>query len=116
VLSQANFMGPKVIDDDEFETKLAAIIERDYFPDIKRLQNRLEWTHATESGDVDQIANAQRNIVLRRAGFSVRISNSARAWWSTPAPHGAMVRWQPPLSPVARSGTYRAECKARQHP
>lgn len=63
---------PKVVDDDEFETKLAAIIERDYFPDIKRLQNKLEWTQAAESGDVDRIANAQRNIVLRRAGFSVR--------------------------------------------
>jgi Nuclear protein Es2 len=63
---------PKVVDDDEFETKLAAIIERDYFPDIKRLQNKLEWTQATESGDADRIANAQRNIVLRRAGFSVR--------------------------------------------
>ena len=63
---------PKVVDDDEFETKLAAIIERDYFPDIKRLQNKLEWTQAAESGDADRIANAQRNIILRRAGFSVR--------------------------------------------
>ena len=66
--------GPKVVDDEEFEAKLAAIIERDYFPDIKRLQNKLEWTQATESGEADLIANAQRNIILRRAGFSVRLA------------------------------------------
>lgn len=62
----------KVIDDEEFEAKLAAIIERDYFPDVKGLQNRLEWSEAAESRDPEKIANAQRNIVLRRAGFSVR--------------------------------------------
>lgn len=62
-----------MIDDEEFEAKLAAIIERDYFPDVKGLQNRLEWSEAAESNDPDKMANAQRNIVLRRAGFSVRI-------------------------------------------
>lgn len=69
-------IGQKVIDDEEFEAKLAAIIERDYFPDVKRLQNRLEWTEAADSKDPEQMANAQRNIVLRRAGFSVRYPSS----------------------------------------
>lgn len=63
----------KVIDDEEFEAKLAAIIERDYFPDVKGLQNRLEWSEAADSNDPEKMANAQRNIVLRRAGFSVRL-------------------------------------------
>ena len=51
---------------------MAAIIERDYFPDVKRMQNKLEWMAASESGDPDQLSNTQRNIILRRAGYSVR--------------------------------------------
>jgi hypothetical protein len=61
-----------VLDDDDFESRMAAIIERDYFPDIKPLQNKLEWTLASDSGDPEHISNAQRNIMLRRAGYSVR--------------------------------------------
>eukprot|EP00892_Ulva_mutabilis_P006192 jgi/Ulvmu1/3945/UM018_0168.1 len=78
--------GQKVIDDEEFEAKLAAIIERDYFPDVKRLQNRLEWSEAAESNDPDKMANAQRNIVLRRAGFSVPLNAELPAPTSDPTP------------------------------
>jgi hypothetical protein len=60
-----------VLEDDDFEAKMAAIIERDYFPDVKPLQNKLEWTLASDSGDPEMITNAQRNIMLRRAGYSV---------------------------------------------
>jgi protein DGCR14 len=61
-----------VLEDDDFEAKMAAIIERDYFPDVKRLQNKLEWIRASESGDPEHMRTTQRNIVLRRAGYSVR--------------------------------------------
>ena len=64
--------GAAVLDDDDFDAKMAAIVERDYFPDIKQLQNKLEWTMASESGDPDELAAVQRNITLRRAGYSVR--------------------------------------------
>ena len=61
-----------VIDDDTFEATVAAIVERDFYPHIKALQNKLEWTRAAASGDAGEVAAAQRNISLRRAGYSVR--------------------------------------------
>jgi protein DGCR14 len=32
-----------VLDEDEWTDKLEAIIQRDYFPDIPKLENELEW-------------------------------------------------------------------------
>jgi hypothetical protein len=32
-----------VLDEDEWTERIEAIIERDYFPDIPKLQNKLEW-------------------------------------------------------------------------
>ena len=33
----------KVLDEDEWTECLEAIIQRDYFPNVPRLQNKLEW-------------------------------------------------------------------------
>lgn len=32
-----------VLDEDEWTDKLEAIIQRDYFPDLPKLENQLEW-------------------------------------------------------------------------
>lgn len=32
-----------VLDEDEWAAQLEAIIERDFFPDIPKLQSKLEW-------------------------------------------------------------------------
>lgn len=34
---------PLVLDEDEWTERIEAIIERDYFPDIPKMQNKLEW-------------------------------------------------------------------------
>lgn len=34
---------PAVLDEDEWTEQLEAIIERDYFPDKAKLENKLEW-------------------------------------------------------------------------
>lgn len=33
----------KVLDEDEWTEKIEAIIQRDYFPDVPKLENKLEW-------------------------------------------------------------------------
>jgi protein DGCR14 len=33
----------KVLDEDEWTEKIEAIIQRDFFPDVPKLQNKLEW-------------------------------------------------------------------------
>lgn len=57
----------EILDEDEFTAKMEAIIERDFFPDIPKLQNKLEWLQAVRSGDPERIRQAQISIAARRA-------------------------------------------------
>jgi protein DGCR14 len=54
------------IDEDTYVAAIEKIIERDFFPDIPKLQNRLEWLEAVRSGDPVVIRDAQLNIIQRR--------------------------------------------------
>lgn len=45
--------GPIVLDEDYWTDRIEAIIERDYFPDIKKLQNKLEWLQASSTCGCD---------------------------------------------------------------
>ena len=38
-----SWRAPAVLDEDEWTEQLEAIIERDYFPDKAKLENKLEW-------------------------------------------------------------------------
>ena len=38
-----SYRAPAVLDEDEWTEQLEAIIERDYFPDKAKLENKLEW-------------------------------------------------------------------------
>ena len=53
---------------------LEAIIERDYFPDVPKLQSKLEWLEAVKSGNPSAIRRAQINIARRRAGLKTPVS------------------------------------------
>jgi hypothetical protein len=55
----------RVLDEDEWTMCLEDIVERDYFPDLPRLKNRLDWLEATRSGDPEQIRAAQLRIQAR---------------------------------------------------
>lgn len=57
-----------VLEEDAYAGVLEAIIERDFYPEVARLQSKVEWLEATRSGDPARIAQAQRNITSRRAG------------------------------------------------
>ena len=67
---------PAVLDEDEFAEKLGAIIERDYFPDIPKLQSQLEWLQAVNSGDPMRMRLAQ----VGRGRWTGR-GGEARAVW-----------------------------------
>lgn len=54
------------LDEDTYVAAIEKIIERDFFPDIPKLRNRLEWLEAVRSGDPVIIRDAQINIVRRR--------------------------------------------------
>ena len=58
---------PVVLEEDEFVAGIERIVERDFFPDIPRLQSKLEWMEAVRSGDPEQMRLAQANIAQRRA-------------------------------------------------
>ncbi|BBN14221.1 protein DGCR14 [Marchantia polymorpha subsp. ruderalis] len=54
------------LDEDTYVAAVEKIIERDFFPDIPKLQNRLEWLEAVRTGDPVVIREAQMNIIRRR--------------------------------------------------
>lgn len=59
---------PKVLDEDSYVAAIEKIIERDFFPDIPKLRDRLDWLEAVRSGDPVQIRDAQLKILERRRG------------------------------------------------
>ena len=63
---------PRVLEEDEYTMYLEEIIERDFFPELPRLKNRLDWLEATRSGDPERIRAAQLRIQVRNAAASLR--------------------------------------------
>jgi hypothetical protein len=51
--------GRTVLPEDAYSEALGAVIERDFYPDLPRLQQQLAWLQALESGDEDRIEEAQ---------------------------------------------------------
>ncbi|XP_043706969.1 splicing factor ESS-2 homolog [Telopea speciosissima] len=64
---------PKVLDEDTYVAAIEKIIERDFFPDISKLRDRIDWLEAVRSGDPVLIRDAQLKILERRRG---KASNS----------------------------------------
>ncbi|EIE23988.1 hypothetical protein COCSUDRAFT_53177 [Coccomyxa subellipsoidea C-169] len=75
--------GPVVLDEDDWTDRIEAIIERDFFPDIPKMQNKLEWLQAVRSRDPELLRQAQMNIAQRRAGMRTPVGASP-ATFATP--------------------------------
>ncbi|KAL0030117.1 hypothetical protein WJX79_008897 [Trebouxia sp. C0005] len=72
-----------LLDEDEWTDRIEAIIQRDFFPDLPKLQNKLEWLQAVRSGDPSQLQQAQLNIAQRRAGIRTPVG-ATPAGFGTP--------------------------------
>lgn len=83
----------KVLDEDSYVAAIEKIIERDFFPDISKLRDRLDWLEAIRTGDPVQIRDAQLKIMERRAA-KVNNSNTDR---KTQTPGSTFVRNFTPL-------------------
>ncbi|KAK7258359.1 hypothetical protein RIF29_23932 [Crotalaria pallida] len=86
---------PTVLDEDSYVEALENIIERDYFPDISKLRDRLDWLEAIKTGDPVLIRDAQLKIIERRHGHSTtKVTNSTR---NTLTPGSTFMRNFTPL-------------------
>ncbi|KAG8364474.1 hypothetical protein BUALT_Bualt18G0001100 [Buddleja alternifolia] len=73
-----------VLDEDTYVAAIEKIIERDFFPDIPKLRDRLDWLQAVRTHDPVLIRDAQLKILERRrrqrkTGDSVRADASLRS-------------------------------------
>ncbi|KAI3467390.1 hypothetical protein Pfo_024053 [Paulownia fortunei] len=57
---------PTVLDEDTYVAAIEKIIERDFFPDIPKLRDRLDWLQAVRTHDPVLIRDAQLKILERR--------------------------------------------------
>ncbi|KAF5202735.1 Dgcr14-like protein [Thalictrum thalictroides] len=74
-----------VLDEDTYVASIEKIIERDFFPDIPKLRDRLDWLEAVRTADPVLIKDAQLKILERRAGKVLRADAEAKS--RTPGTH-----------------------------
>lgn len=55
-----------VLDEDDWTSSIEAIIERDFFPELPKLQSKVEWLEAIRSADPERIRAAQLSIAARQ--------------------------------------------------
>ncbi|KAK6119010.1 hypothetical protein DH2020_047249 [Rehmannia glutinosa] len=75
---------PNVLDEDTYVAAIEKIIERDFFPDIPKLRDRLDWLQAVRTHDPVLIRDAQLKIIERRR---LRKSGDSAADSSPPLHH-----------------------------
>lgn len=79
--------GSAVLDEDAYVAAIEKIIERDFFPDIPKLRDRLDWLQAIRSHDPVLIRDAQLKILERRRirkGEKAAADASLRSATATP--------------------------------
>ncbi|GAV74589.1 Es2 domain-containing protein, partial [Cephalotus follicularis] len=74
----------KVLDEDTYVAAIEKIIERDFFPDISKLRDRLDWLEAVKTGDPIQIRDAQLKIIERRGKKVINANYEAKTDSRTP--------------------------------
>lgn len=91
-----------ILDEDTYVNAIEKIIERDFFPDIPKLRDRLDWLEAVRSRDPVVIRDVQLKILDRRASKSVgpnkTPSTSTRAETKTQTP-ASNFRFNPSATP-----------------
>lgn len=77
-----------VLDEDTYVEAIEKIIERDFFPDIPKLRDRLDWLEAIRSGDPVVIRDTQLKILERRAKAAALKTPSANPDATATTGHG----------------------------
>lgn len=70
---------PAVLDEDTYVAAIEKIIERDFFPDLTKLRDRLDWLEAVRTGDPVLIRDAQLKILERRRAAAQNPLDSSRS-------------------------------------
>ncbi|KAL5727849.1 hypothetical protein ACHQM5_000994 [Ranunculus cassubicifolius] len=68
-----------VLDEDKYVASIEKIIERDFYPDLPKLRDRLDWLEATRSRDPLIIKDVQLKILERRGGKVLRADAEAKS-------------------------------------
>ncbi|XP_078428209.1 DGCR14-like protein [Wolffia australiana] len=107
-----------VLDEDSYVAAIEKIIERDYFPDIPKLRDRLDWLEAVRSGDPIAIRDAQLKILERRSGHGARVppEGSARAGSEMRTPISNFRSFSSSATPFGFDGTPSVAPKAPGFP
>ncbi|GMY09697.1 splicing factor ESS-2 homolog [Fagus crenata] len=87
---------PKVLDEDSYVAAIEKIIERDFFPDISKLRDRLDWLEAIRTRDPVQIRDAQLKIMERR-GRVAKVNTNSNTDAKTQTPGSTFARNFTPL-------------------
>jgi hypothetical protein len=62
---------PNVIDEDSYIDSLDQIIQRDFYPDLPKLRNQLEWLQAEETGDIVKMREIHNRLKGRTTGSGI---------------------------------------------
>ena len=65
---------PEVLDEDEWTSQIEAIIERDFFPDLPKLQNKLEWLQVLPSSGTACLLSTSLSLSGSVAAFKYQTS------------------------------------------
>ncbi|XP_052208705.1 uncharacterized protein LOC127812318 [Diospyros lotus] len=99
---------PAVLDEDTYVAAIEKIIERDFFPDIPKLRDRLDWLEAVRSGDPLQIRDAQLKIMERRVGKKAAAAAAAQGSIRT-TPGSTSLRVATPFVELGTTPTLSVE-------
>ncbi|KAL3849194.1 hypothetical protein ACJIZ3_011076 [Penstemon smallii] len=81
-----------VLDEDKYVAAIEKIIERDFFPDIPKLRDRLDWLQAVRTHDPLLIRDAQLKILERRRLRKATAADGTSIRSTTATPGSAFFR------------------------
>ncbi|XP_030624753.1 splicing factor ESS-2 homolog [Chanos chanos] len=107
-LEEKKKLNRKILDEEEYIESLEKIIQRDFFPDVTKLQAQREYLEAEENGDLERM----REIAIKYGSTVTRSTPRASVPYVTPAsfetPEGR------PASPSSTVSGFRAGIKTSE--